>query len=75
MGDVEALIGVRMQGPRLGQVAEADTRKPGPIHLPFVSTPPQRLPPMATEPVAKESKIVEVARHGMVVVEARDHPL
>jgi hypothetical protein len=71
MGDVEALKGVGMQRPRLGEVEDAGTRKPDPADLPFVSTPMQRLQPGVTQPVAKEPKIVKVSRYGMVIVEAR----
>jgi hypothetical protein len=75
MGDVEALIRIRMKRPRFGEVGMANTRKPSPVHPPVFSTPPQLLPPAAAQPVTKEPESVEVSRYGMVVVEAHDDPM
>ena len=74
MSDVEALIRVGVQSPGLRKVAIAETRKPSPTH-PLIAAPCERVPPEATQPVAKELKTVQVSRYGMVVVEARDDTL
>ncbi len=71
MSDGEALMRVGMQSPGLGKVAVAETRKPSPAQ-PLIAAPLERVPPEALQPVAKELETVQVARYGMVVVEARD---
>jgi hypothetical protein len=70
MNDVEALIRIRVQRPRWGQVPDTDAIKPGPVQLPLVAPLSERSSPEATQSDSEQRKALQVPRNGMVVVGA-----
>ncbi len=72
MSDVEALIRIRVQSPRRGQVTDADAIEPFPVKLPPIATLAQLVSPDAAKPRSKQRKTVQVSRDGVVVVVASD---